>query len=92
MNRNQLRARKAFERHLRLQEDITFMRLTDAQSEAFPASGEIASGTVTVMAVTRDNKGDLAYAIERCSGGCGNGRGLLEAAKRAAERKLGASF
>ena len=65
---------------------------TDVQSEAFPASGEIASGTVSVMAVTRDDKGDLAYAIERCSGGCSNVRELLEAAKRAAVRKLGASF
>jgi len=83
---------KAFERHLRLQEDITFMRLTDAQSEAFPASGEIPSGTVSVIAVTRDSEGDLTYAIERCSGGSGNGRELLEAAKRAAGRKLGASF
>lgn len=43
-------------------------------------------------AVTRDNKGDLAYAIERCSGGFDNGRELLETAKRAAKRKLGASF
>jgi hypothetical protein len=84
--------RKAFERHLLLQDHITFMRLTDVQSEAFPASGEIASGTVSVMAVTRDDKGDLAYAIERCSGGCGNVRELLEAAKRAAVRKSGASF
>jgi hypothetical protein len=84
--------RKAFERHLLLQDHITFMRLTDVQSEAFPASGEIANGTVSVMAVTRDDKGDLAYAIERCSGGCGNVRELLEAAKRAAVRKLGASF
>ena len=68
------------------------MRLTDAQSEAFPASGEIASGTVSVIAVTRDSEGDLTYAIDRCSGGSGNGRELLEAAKRAAGRKLGASF
>lgn len=88
MNRNQLRARKAFERHLRLQEDISFMRLTDAQSEAFPASGEIASGTVSVMAVTRDKQGDLAYAIERCSGGSGNGRELLEAVNHTSENKL----
>ena len=80
--------RKAFERHLRLQNDVTFMRLTDAQSGAFPASGEIASGTVSVMAVTRDDKGDLAYAIERCSGGSGDERELLEAAKCAARRKL----
>ena len=80
--------RKAFERHLRLQDDITFMRLTDAQSAAFPASGEIASGTVSVMAITRDSKGDLAYAIERCSGGSGDGRELLEAAKCAARDKL----
>lgn len=79
---------KAFERHLRLQDDITFMRLTDAQSEAFPASGEIASGTVSVMAVTRDSGGDLAYAIERCSGGSGDERELLQAAKCAARRKL----
>lgn len=64
------------------------MRLTDAQSGAFPASGEIASGTVSVMAVTRDDKGDLAYAIERCSGGSGDERELLEAAKCAARRKL----
>ena len=84
--------RKAFERHLLLQDHIRFMRLTDVQSAAFPASGEIASRTVSVMAVTRDDKGDLAYAIERCSGGCGNERELLEGAKRAAERKLGASF
>ena len=80
--------RKAVERHLRLQEDITFMRLTDAQSEAFPASGEIASGTVSIMAVTRDDKGDLAYAIERCSGGSGDERELLDAARCAARDKL----
>ena len=82
--------RKAFERHLRLQDDITFMRLTDAQSEAFPASGEIAIGTVSIMAVTRDSEGDLAYAIERCLGGSGDELELLEAARCAAERKLGA--
>jgi len=79
---------KAFERHLRLQDDITFMRLTDAQSEAFPASEELASGTVSVMAVTRDKQGDLAYAIERCSGGSGDERELLEAARCAAEQRL----
>ena len=80
--------RKAFERHLRLQDDITFMRLTDEQSAAFPASGEIASGTVSVMAVTRDSEGDLAYAIERCSGGSGDERELLDAARCAAVEKL----
>ena len=80
--------RKAFERYLLLQDDITFMRLTDAQSEAFPASGEIASRTVSVMAVTRDKQGDLAYAIERCSGGSGDERELLEAARCAAEQRL----
>ena len=40
------------------------------------------------MAVTRDDKGDLAYAIERCSDGSGDERELLEAAKCAARRKL----
>ena len=79
---------KAFERHLRLQDDVTFMRLTDVQSAAFPASGEIASGTVSIMAVTRDDKGDLAYAIERCSGGSGDERELLDAARCAARDKL----
>ena len=64
------------------------MRLTDAQSEAFSASREIASGTVSVMAVTRDKQGDLTYAIERCSGGSGDERELLEAAKCAAKQKL----
>lgn len=80
--------RKAFERHLLLQDDITFMRLTDEQSDAFLASGELVNGTVSVMAVTRDKKGDLAYAIERCSGGSGDECELLEAAKCAARRKL----
>ena len=80
--------RKGFERHLRLQDNITFMRLTDAQSAAFPASGEIASGTVSVMAITRDSKGDLAYAIERCSSNLGDESELLDAAKRAAKQRL----
>lgn len=69
---------------------ILHSRLTDAQSAAFPASGEIASGTVSVMAVTSDSKGELAYAIERCSGGLGDKHKLLEAARCAAGRKLGA--
>ena len=80
--------RKAFERHLLLQDDITFMRLTDEQSDAFLASGELVNGTVSVMAVTRDKKGDLAYAIERCSGGSGDEHYLLETARCALQRRL----
>lgn len=79
--------RKGFERHLRLQDDITFMRLTDAQSAAFPVSGEIAIGTVSVMAVTRANNGELAFAIERCSGGLGDEHELLEAARCAVQQQ-----
>ena len=81
--------RKAFERHLRLKDDVTFMRLTEAQSEAFIAPGKLVSGTVSVIAITRDKQGDLAYAIERCSGGSWNESELLIAAKRAAKKKLG---
>ena len=41
-----------------------------------------------MMAVTRNKHGDLAYAIERCSGGLGDEDELLEAGKSAAVRKL----
>ena len=80
--------RRAFEQHLRGNDVLTYLQLTDAQSKAFLVNGELAEGTVSVMAVTRDKQGDLAYAIERCSGGSGDERELLEAGKRAASRKL----
>ena len=80
--------RHAFEQHLLGQDDVTYMRLTDAQSKAFLKCAELAEGTVSVMAVTRDNHGDLAYAIERCSGGLGDEDELLEAGMRAAKLRL----
>jgi len=79
---------RAFEQHLLGQEEVTYMRLTDAQSKAFLNCAELAEGTVSVMAVTRDNHGDLAYAVERCSGGSGDEDELLEAGMRAAFRRL----
>ena len=80
--------RKAFERYLLLQDDITFMQLTDEQSEAFLASGELVNGTVSVMAVTRDKKGDLVYAIERCSGSSKDWGDLQAEAMLAAGRSV----
>ena len=67
--------RCAFERHLLAQDDVTYVRLTDAQNKAFLTHDELADGTVSVMAVTRDKHSDLAYnTIERCSGGSGDVR------------------
>ena len=80
--------RRAFEQHLLGQDDVTYLRLTDTQSKAFLKCAELADGTVAVMAVTRDKHGDLAYVIERCSGGSGDKDELLEAGMRAAEKKL----
>ena len=80
--------RHAFEQHLLGQDDVTYLRLTDTQSKAFLKCDELAEGTVSVMAVTRDKHGDLAYVIERCSGGSGDEGDLLEAGKLAAVRRL----
>ena len=78
----------AFHKHLLGDTQITFKRLQDEQSRAFLKSGELAPNTVSVMAVTRDQKGEFRYAIERCLGGSGHVSELLVAAKVAAANKL----